>query len=320
MGGRSAARPAAALAMAFLSLILVSLFWGGHAVVGKAVEQQFAPLPLTVWRFTLTAVCYLPFFGRFRHLFRLPVRVKLQLVLASLCWAVLYPLFYYQALRTLSPLETLLLVNTAPLVAVLFSFVFLRERLRGLEIAGIVVSFLGVAALVVLEGVGSVAAGTGITMAIMSALAFAGYTVSSRSLFQNLPLFDVLLGTSVIGAVMLWMWTLLSGQVGYVSTALRALHPSGWWQFLYIVLIVSTAAYALYGYGLRRLPAGIASALTFYPQVLFAAVIEWVWLGIVPQVATLIGAALILGGTVLMRIRPKRGSPSVPDMGTDDAV
>ncbi len=305
--------------MAFLSLILVSLFWGGHAVVGKAVEQQFAPLPLTVWRFTLTAVCYLPFFGRFRRIFRLPVRVQLQLVLASLCWAVLYPLFYYQALRTLPPLETLLLVNTSPLVAVLFSFVFLRERLRGLEMAGIGVSFLGVAVLVVLEGVGSVA-GTGITMAIISALAFAGYTVSSRSLFQNLPLLDVLLGTSVIGAGMLWIWTVLSGQVVFVSSALGALHPSGWWQFLYIVLIVSTAAYALYGYGLRRLPAGIASALTFYPQVLFAAVIEWVWLGIVPQVATLIGAALILGGTVLMRIRPKRGSPSVPDMGTDDAV
>lgn len=305
--------------MAFLSLILVSLFWGGHAVVGKAVEQQIAPLPLTVWRFTLTAVCYLPFFGRFRRIFRLPVRVQLQLVVASVCWAVLYPLFYYQSLRTLPPLESLLLVNTSPLIAALFSFVFLRERLRGLELAGIGVSFLGVASLAVLEGVGSVA-GTGITMAIIAALSFAGYTVSSRSLFQNLPLLDVLLGTSVIGAMMLWIWTLVSGQVVAVTSALGALHPSGWWQFLYIVLIVSTAAYALYGYGLRRLPAGIASALTFYPQVLFAAVIEWIWLGIVPQLATFIGAALILGGTVLMRIRPPRGSPSVPDTGTDDAV
>lgn len=293
--------------MAFLSLILVSLFWGGHAVVGKAVEHQFSPLPLTVWRFTFTAVCYLPLFGRFRRIFRLPVRVRLQLVLASLCSAVLYPLFYYQSLRTLSPLESLLLVNTSPLIAALFSFAFLRERLRRFEIAGIAVSFLGVVSLVALEGVGRVAS-AGIFTAMMAAFAFGGYTVSSRSLFQTLPLFDVLLGTSAIGAVMLWCWALVSGQIHAVGTALGALHPSGWAQFLYIVLIVSTAAYALYGYSLRRLPAGIASALTFYPQVLFAAVIEWLWLGIVPQLATFVGAALILGGTVLMRIRirPKR--------------
>lgn len=294
--------------MALLSLLLVSLFWGGHAVVGKAVEQQFAPLPLTVWRFTLTAVCYLPFIGRLRRVFRLPTRVRWQLLLTTLCWSVLYPLFYYQSLQSLTPLESLLLVNTAPLIAALLSFLFLRERLTALEVTGIAVSFAGVAALVLFEGAGHVVF-RGIAFALIAAASFAGYTVSSRSLFQTLPLFDVLVGTSMVGAVMLWLWTLISGQAGVVAHALGGLNTGGWVQFLYIVLIVSTTAYALYGYGLARLPAGVANALTFYPQVVFAAVIEWVWLGIVPQWATFVGAAFILGGTVLMRLRPKSPRP-----------
>lgn len=293
--------------MPFLALILVSLFWGGHAVVGKAVEHQLAPLSLTVWRFTLCAVCYLPFLGRVRRVLQLPRAVLWQLGLASLCWAVLYPLFYYQSLRTLSPLESLLLVNTSPLLAALFGFVALRERLTRWEVGGLLVSFGGIAALVLLQGAGH-AAVIGIAFALVGSAAFAGYTVSSRRLFQSLPLFDVLLTTSVAGALMLWIWTLLTGQVHAVTSALAPLRASGWAQLLYIVLIVSTAAYALYGYGLRRMPAAISSALTFYPQVVFAAIIEWIWLGIVPALATWIGAACILGGTVLMRIRRREGA------------
>lgn len=288
--------------MPFFALLLVSLFWGGHAVVGKAVEAQLAPLQLTVWRFTLSALCYLPFLRRARRLIRLPVKTRWQLVLASLCWAVLYPLFYYQSLRSLTPLESLLLVNTAPLVAAILGYFVLHERLGRWEVAGIAVSFGGIAVLVFAEG-GGHSTLIGIAFALCAAVAFAGYTVSSRSLFQMLPLLDVLLATSVLGAAMLWIWTLLSGQWQSVTSALGALHTGGWVQFLYIVLIVSTAAYALYGYGLRNLPAAISSALTFYPQVVFAALIEWIWLGIVPAAVTWAGAACILGGTVLMRIR-----------------
>lgn len=50
--------------MPWLALIVVSALWGIHPVVGKAVEAQLAPLPLTVWRFTLCAVCYLPLYRR----------------------------------------------------------------------------------------------------------------------------------------------------------------------------------------------------------------------------------------------------------------
>ncbi|MFO2549344.1 DMT family transporter [Alicyclobacillus cycloheptanicus] len=288
--------------MPFLALILVSLFWGGHAVVGKAVETQLAPLPLTVWRFTMTAVCCLPLLGRAKRILQLPSRTRWQFVLASLFWSVLYPLCYYQSLRTISPLESLLLVNTAPLLAVLFGFLVLRERLTRWEGAGIAVSFAGIVTLVALQGTGH-AELIGIVFALCASASFAGYTVCSRSLFQALPLFDVLLATSVLGAVLLWIWTLVTGQLDVVAGALATLNQAGWMQLMYIVLIVSTAAYALYGYGLRRLPAAVSSALTFYPQVVFAAVIEWVWLGIVPAVVTWVGAAFILGGTVLMRIR-----------------
>lgn len=283
-----------------LSLLLVSAFWGGHAVVGKAVEHQLAPLSLTVWRFTLGALLYLPWAGRMKRVFRLPRRLFWQLALSGLAWAVLYPLLYYQSLTTLAPVQALLLVNTSPFLAALLGWVFLRERPGRWQWIGICVSFAGVLVMVFDEWAGSFSM-HGLLLALLSALAFAVYTVSSRALFQTLPLFDVLVGTSFWGAVMLWLITAFTGQTHAVAVALAGLTTNGWLEFLYIVLFVSTISYVLYGYGLRRLPAGMSSALTFYPQVVFAALIQWVGLGIIPTWQTALSAAFIFAGTAFMR-------------------
>lgn len=292
-------------ALSFLSLLLVSAFWGGHAVVGKAVEQQLPPLPLTVWRFTLGAVFYLPLAGRMRNLFRLPRRLFWQLALSGLAWAVLYPLLYYQSLKTLAPVQALLLVNTSPFVAALLGWAFLRERPGRWQWTGILVSFVGVLFLVVDQWSGQLSL-QGVLFGLLSAAAFAVYTVSSRALFQTLPLFDVLIGTSFWGALLLWLITLLSGQTHTVALALSSLNTTGWLEFLYIVAIVSTLSYVLYGYGLRRLPAGISSALTFYPQAIFAALIQWIGLGISPTWQMGVSALFIFTGTAFMRKKSVR--------------
>jgi len=287
-------------ALGLFALVVVSAMWGGHAVVGKAVEHQLSAYPLTAWRFTFGALLYLPWYGRFRSIFRLDRKTLLQLAFTGLCLSVLYPLFYYQSLTTLAPVESLLLVNTSPFIAVLFGWVLFRERLSKYALIGIGVSFTGVLVLVLNDWSGRVNV-LGIVFALIGATAFAGYTVLSRRLFQTLPLADVLMSTSLIGTIFIWLLAPFIAPPGGMLAPLYHLTAAGWWQLGYIVVIVSTAAYALYGYGLKRVPAGIASAITFYPQALFAAVMEWLWLGIVPAIATYVSAVFILGGTALMK-------------------
>jgi len=295
--GRGLLRP-------ILALVVVSAIWGSHPVISKIVEGQMTPLALTVWRFTLGAVCYLPWLHRTRAILRRPPSVLWRLAVTALFWCVLYPLLYYQALRSLPPLDTLLIINSAPLLAALLAWLFLRERLRTQEWLGIVVALGGV---VVLTGrqLSLHASVSGLTLAVCAAVSFAAYTVLSRKLFQELALFDVLLATSVVGAASLWLYTAVTGRVGEVYHELLALNAPGWWQFLYIAIAVSAFAYILYGYGLARLPAAISSAITFYPQVVFAGLVQWVWLGQTPTDWTWLAAAFILAGTFLMSRKPK---------------
>jgi drug/metabolite transporter (DMT)-like permease len=191
-------------------------------------------------------------------------------------------------------------VNTSPFIAALFAWVVLKEHMSRISWLGLLVSFLGVAILVFTQwtGKGSMLGGI---FAILAATSFAGYTVFSRALFQSLPLWDVLLATSLWGNVFLWVGVVVTGQVPSVVSALASLTAPGWGQLAYIVIVVSTLAYGLYGYGLKRVPTGIASAVTFYPQALFAAIIQWVWVGIVPSVFVAVSAVFILLGTALMR-------------------
>ena len=280
-----------------MSLILVSAFWGIHAVVGKAVEAQLNPFALTVWRFTLGAVFYAPLLARIS---RLPRRTWRQLAVTGLFWAVIYPLFYYQSLRFITPVESLLLINTSPLIAAFFGWLALKEPIRLTQAIGIGIAFLGVG----MTAFGQRNAHTsiiGIVFVLVAATSFAAYTVSSRSLAKQLPLLEMVAATSVSGAIELWIMTIFSGQASAVWHALTRLNVSGWEGFLYVVVMVSTVAYILYGYGLKRLPSSVSSALTFYPQVLFAALAQWLWFGIQPTLTLVFSAILILGGVVIMQ-------------------
>ncbi len=287
-----------------LALLVVSAFWGGHAVVGKVAEAHLGTLSLTVWRFTFGALCYIPFWHKLNRIFRLPKKEFWLLAVSGVCFAVLFPLFFYQSLLFLSPVVGLILINSSPLLAALFGWFIFRERLSIWQWLGIGISFAGVFVLILNGGTGRISF-VGIGFAMVAAAAFAMYTVLSKPLFRSLPLLDVLIGTSFWGAGILWIIVLVSGQFHHVVTALSGLQISSWVQFLYIVFIVSTLAYALYGYGLMHLPSGIASAVTFYPQVIFAALLQWIWLGIIPTLATFISALCILSGTAFMGRRKR---------------
>ncbi len=285
-------------ALPVMALILVSAIWGIHAVVGKTVESQLGPFELTVWRFTFGAVFYTPFLPRIRRYSR---GILWQLALTGLFWAVLFPVFFYQSLRFITPLESLLFINTVPLIAALFSWLVLGEGIRLKHGLGIGIAFFGI----VWTTAGqwrTANSAIGILCVLSAAVAFAAYTVSTRSLSKKLPLLDMVAATSILGAIELWIIAILGGQAQNTLHALGSLDLRGWVEFLYIVFFVSLASYILYGYGLQRVKSAVASAWTFYPQVVFAALAQWIWLGIAPTRATLFRAVFILGGVLIMQL------------------
>ncbi len=285
----------------YVLLVIVSAIWGAHAVVGAAALQALTPLALSTWRYTFTAVLFTPaMIVTLQRLKQVSRQDMMLLLVASLCSAVIYPLFFYRSLNVLPPVESLLIVNSAPVLTALFAYLLYHERLSKQQLIGLSIALFGVMVI----GSQAAARGTGSLVAIGDAVigtaAFALYTVISRKLYSRLPLFDVLAVISFVGAFMLWLLVFFT-QSWSVASALTTLNTADWISLLFIILFVSTIAYILYGYGLARVPGAVSAALTFYPQAIFAALLQWIWFGRDVTLMTVIGGVIILSGSVVMR-------------------
>jgi drug/metabolite transporter (DMT)-like permease len=293
---------------AYAALLLVAFIWGLHGVVGKSLEARMDPLSLSIWRYTLTTICYVLLWGKsFLKLLHYDVRTLLQLAVAGILIVAVYPLFFYHSLAYLTPIESLVIMNTSPLLAALIALLFAREGITLWGWVGIFVSFGGIMLLIGGEPGGSGSLG-GFALCAVGALSFAGYTVWSRQLMRTVELTEMLSGTALFGTAALWVYAAAIGEAGHAAAPLYSLSGAGWLELSFVVIFVSVIGYALNAFGMQRLPGGIAAAVSLYPQPAFAALFQWIWLGLTPSVWSMLSALLVFGGVALSRYQgsPKR--------------
>ena len=140
-----------------VALIVSMLIWSVSGIAIKHALMVLPPFTMIVLRFVPSVLLMLcigliwrnnPLFG----LQKLQLRDLPLFLIAGFCQPFLYYLletFTYDALNSPTIAETLL--STSPLIAPLFAAVLLRERITRYNILGIIVSTLGVFALILWE-------------------------------------------------------------------------------------------------------------------------------------------------------------------------
>lgn len=188
-------------------------------------------------------------------------------------------LFFLGSLGQTSVANSLLILATAPFLAALLSWVFLRETI---DLA------TGLAIVAVFAGVGVIAAGSlgggrllGDVLALLNALTIAGYYVVLRKAR----------GQNLIAAI----------ACGYVLTAVLALplapmapFDAGQWVLVFVSGgVILAGGVGLLQLGPRYLPAPEVAMITMLEIVVGPLLVWWV-LGENPGRATLLGGAVIL--------------------------
>ena len=134
---------------AYLLLSLNMLFWAGNTVLGRFMAGHFPPVAMAWCRWTLAAAILLPF--AWPHLRRdLPeLRRGLPILAAlSLTGIAAYNTMVYYGLQYTSALNGSLLQSTAPLLIGVWTFLLFGDRLTGRQVAGIVLSLVGVVVII----------------------------------------------------------------------------------------------------------------------------------------------------------------------------
>ncbi len=287
--------------LTYLALAIAVLFWGLSFVATKIALQSFTPFCLIFFRFFAASIFFAMLLWR-TGFPTLTGKTLKSLLLLTLMQPGLYFLFETTGLQYTSATKTSLIIATIPVVVLVLSALYLRERLRTLNILGIVLSLVGVALLVFGGGVQTEAGGMlrGDILISGAVLAASIYMIMTRRLGESLTSLQIT-GMQIIFGALLFLPAFLWD--------LPKLHWQAVSQESIIALIVLTVfativAFLCYNYALTKIPAAQA-AVCINGIPLVTACGAWVLLGETLSFMQLAGGALVLCAVLLANHTPK---------------
>lgn len=288
-----------------LLLLLPPLFWAGNALVGRATVGQVPPVGLSFWRWAVALVIILPFTWR-SLVAALPVlKANWGAVLFLAVTSVTaYNTLLYLAVQTTTAINATLVASTMPLMIMIIARLWLKEAIRPAQLLGILVSGLGVAAVVSRGEPARLLAlqftpGDGLMQ--LATLSWAVYSLGLRR--WRLPVDGLTLLTALIAVGLavifpLYLWELSTG----------ARMAQGWQApaaVLFTAVFPSLAAYYFWNRGVQAVGASVAGQFT-YLIPLFTAIMAVAFLGEEFRWFHALGAGLIFAGIGLATLKVGR--------------
>jgi drug/metabolite transporter (DMT)-like permease len=282
-----------------LALLALILFWGANFSLVKLALRDLSPLAFTSLRFLLASGVLWVFLKAGRDRVRINRLHWLAVIGLGIIGTTIYQtLFIYGIDSTLAGNASLMLATT-PVFTTLLSLVFRQERSSLVVAAGVGLSVLGIA-LVVLGGTAGVSFGTGTLRGdlavLVAAAAWSVYTVGSVPLVHRYGVVPVTAATMWVGTAGL----LIVSLPALVGQDWAAVHPISWLAVLYSGAFAIATAYFLWSFCIRQIGSTRTAVYTNFTPVV-ALLVAWPALGEVPTALQAAGAGGIILGSILVR-------------------
>lgn len=292
-------RGVAAVGPELAQLVVVGL-WASTFVVTKAAFAEVTPLAFAFARFAaMTPLAFGVLLVRRRGAERGVRRSDLgRFAVAGVSGYTLYQLGFVLGLKRTSPFSSSLLIAMVPLFTMLILALAGEKTPRrgwlglGIAVVGVVV-FLA-------DSWGEAGTLTGDALSLGAGVAFATYGIVNRPLVAAYPPETYTAYTVLAGSVPLLLVSAPAARVedwGGVSAA-------GWVAIGYMVVLPVYVAYMLWNWAIAR--RGVTAATSFSLLVpIVSGTLSALIFGEGFGVAKIVGAALVLGGLVVVRRRPR---------------
>jgi drug/metabolite transporter (DMT)-like permease len=224
--------------LAYILLILTTLFWGGNSVAGKMAVGEISPMLLTLSRWVLAAAIIMPF--AFKDLKREWPLITRNWALLAFYGAIGFTLFnvlLYTALTKTSAVSASIVQAALPATVYLFNFLIFRVKVTGWQIAGFIVTLFGVMMVAAQGQIARFATldlSAGDALVLAAVAIYALYTVYLRYKPQMnwKSLIVVLSGAAALAALpfVWWEWKsgnlILPGKTGLIIALYTGIFPS----------------------------------------------------------------------------------------------
>lgn len=278
-----------------IDLVILGALWGASFLFLRVAAPAFGPVTLIAVRVSVAALLLLPLLARERGLQQARAAAGPLVLVGALNTAIPFTLFAYAALTLPAGLSSVLNASV-PLFGALVGLVWLGDRPRPAQLAGLALGFAGVIVLA-WPRLSSPADWRAVAAALSATVL---YAVSAHLTRQRLagvrPL--VVAGGSMAGAALLLLPFTLVWHPASTPAA-------GAWLAALSLGVASTAiAYVMYFRLIARSGPTVAMTVTYLVPVFG---VSWgaVFLGERLASTALTGGALVLAGVALATLRPR---------------
>lgn len=293
--------------IAIICGFLVALFYAYNFTAAKEVTPvHIGPYGLSWYRVLVTCAIFwiITIIAGPRE--KIPFKELPLIALAAFCGVGFNILTFMKGLSLTSPISASVLMVTTPIIVLVLSAIFLKERLYASRILGILIGFSGAALLIMLSNNGASENASdpilGNSLIFVNAISYSFYIILAKRLVAKYHVFTLMKWLYLFGVILITPFGIQEGLAFDFSTA----STDTILYIGYVVLFATFGTYMLNIIAIRTLKPSVV-AVFVYLQPLLATLIA---VGLGKDEITsfkLIAGALIFGGVFITSI-PKRVS------------
>jgi drug/metabolite transporter (DMT)-like permease len=289
----------------YLLLTLTTLFWSGNMVLGRAIRADIPPMTLAFWRWAIALALVLPLaLPHLRSQWPQLCKGWKPVLILGVLGVGGYNTLAYVALQYTAATNAVLLNSFIPIATIALSWLFLKKHLRRIEGIGVVLSFVGVATIVLrgdMTTLASLSFNVGDLWMLGAVLVWAIYTIGLQWRPAGVHPMLMLAAFTTVGVIVLaplYAWEMASGR--HIN-----LHWGSFASLLYVGIFPSFLGYIFYNRAVGEVGASKAS-LFIHLMPVFGTILSAIFLDEIPHWYHYAGIALIFAGIWLTTAQPGR--------------
>ncbi len=286
----------------FVSLTLASVFWSMTFIWFKIVNQVFPPVTIVFFRLVIAGNLLWIIGLMIGRLQRPAWRDFLWIAVLAFFEPFLYFIGEAKGLALVSPTLAAVVIATIPLMVPVAAFIFYRERLTLVNIAGIIISFMGVLVIIIRRD--SVLEGSveGLLYLFLGVFAAVGFTLVVKKLSSKYNPYTLTTYQSLVGMIFFFPVVLLFewDQVIVADPGIETIS-----SLFLLAMFGSALAFMLYVYGVKEIGPSRANIFAnLIPP--FTALFSYLILKEAMTFQKLFGMGRVISGVLMTQLKTKR--------------
>jgi drug/metabolite transporter (DMT)-like permease len=256
-----------ALLKSHLALFVVQLMYGANYVVAKGLMPDVVgPNGFILIRVLGAVALFWAILSFMRE--RIERKDFARLAICGFFGVALNQLMFFNGLMLTSPLNAPVIMTTTPILVLALSAIILREKVRLLQILGVIIGGIGSVLFILMNEEGGYASSTGDIFILVNATSYSFYLVLVKPLMRKYKPLTVISWVFTFGLLYVLIWFPSSQELSIVSWSTISWSEIA--QILFVVVGVTFTPYLLNVYAMKQLSPSIAAVYIYLQPILAA--------------------------------------------------